>query len=300
MVGGALLAPPAWWLGQWAIRIGLVPGLRPFAFDKYFNRAALVLALVMLPWLVRSLRLGSWQALGIDPNMRRWSDFTLGLGVALAGFALTIWALTAADLLALRPHVNVKAWLSALLAAGVVGCLEELLFRGIFFGVLRRNLPTNFALAAMSMLFASLHFLRPNPALPKTVVVTYLSGLQLLPHLLWEYAQPGRLWASWATLSIMAWILGDTVLKTRSLYAAIGLHAGWVFAVKALSLSAQPQSRQDFWLGSDWRSGAAPLLLMLTSAIVMRLALRYRGVKKFDAPTAQAPASRAAQQAQAS
>lgn len=285
MLGGALLAPPLWWLGQWAIDIDLVPQLRPFAFDKYFNRAALLLAVGLLPVLVRSLHIGNWQALGIEHNPYRGRDIALGLTVAVGGFALSVAALTACGALELDLHGGTqRAWLLALVAAAVVSCMEEILFRGVFFGVMRRTLRPYTALAALSVLFASLHFLRPNPSMPKLSDVTYLSGLQLLPYLLWEYVEPARLWGSWTTLTVMAWVLGDTVLKTRSLYLAGGLHAGWVFSVKALSLIALPQSRQEFWLGSDWRSGAAPLTLMLSTSVVMRLVLRHRAPSSAHRP----------------
>lgn len=281
MVGGALLAPPLWWLGQWGIAQGIVPALRPFAFDKYLNRAALVLALGLLPWLVRSLRIGSLRALGIEPNPNRSRDLALGLGVAIAGFGAAVLGLVLGGALSLRPNTSVRAWSLSVLAAVVVAVVEELLFRGVFFGVLRRSLKPVQAWASLSLLFAALHFLRPNPSLPKIHAVTWDSGLLLLPHLLWEYAEPDRLWASFGTLTVMAGILGYTVLKTRSLYMAIGLHAGWVFCVKALSLTAVPESRTPFWLGNDWRSGAAPLALMLMTAAWVRLLLtdarRLRG-----------------------
>ncbi|RYF07743.1 MAG: hypothetical protein EOO40_08215, partial [Deltaproteobacteria bacterium] len=78
VVGGACLAPPLWWLGQWGIAVDWVPQLQPFTFDKYLNRALLVSALAGLPVLLRKLRLRSWADLGIAPNPHWRRDLLLG------------------------------------------------------------------------------------------------------------------------------------------------------------------------------------------------------------------------------
>jgi len=59
VVGGACLAPPLFWLGQWAVQSDIIPQLRPFGFEKYFNRAVLVLSC----WLVFGLLLTGVAAL---------------------------------------------------------------------------------------------------------------------------------------------------------------------------------------------------------------------------------------------
>jgi membrane protease YdiL (CAAX protease family) len=274
--GAAALAPPLWWLGQWAISVDLLPQLRPFPFDKYYNRAVLLIAVGALPWLLRRLQLRSWAALGLAPNPRWRQDLACGFAASTLGFAAIAAGLFSGGALAPRSGGTPVAWLQAAGVAAVVAGLEEVLFRGVLLGALRRTLPQNWALAFVSMLFAAVHFLRPNPQMPRPAEVTAWSGFALVPHLFWEYGQPARLWGALTTLTAMAAVLGYTVLRTRALHWAIGLHAGWVFAVKMLAIVGRRTPCADLWLGDDLRSGMAPLALMLGTALGVWALLRRR------------------------
>lgn len=262
VVGGALLAPPLWWLGQWAIRVDWIPQLAPFGFDKYFNRAALLITIVGLPLLLRSYRIESLSQLGLQTNPNRYRHFGLGLVVGFLGLGILVASLIATGQLAFVHWPHAMRFFYTLQVAIIVGTLEEFLFRGVLFGVLRRSLSIFSATFLLSILFGALHFLRPNPNLPKITEVSWRSGLELVPHLFWEFSQPQRLYASLLTLTCMSWVLCRATVKTRSVALGIGLHAGWVWGLKLLPFLVK-HTCANVWLGQDMRSGLAPLILML-------------------------------------
>src|SRR3954467_11639267 len=65
---GALLAPPLYWGAMWLAGHGIFPALAEFKFQKFFNRAALVAAVLLLWPAIRWLRVRGWHDLGIQPD----------------------------------------------------------------------------------------------------------------------------------------------------------------------------------------------------------------------------------------
>ena len=121
------------------------------------------------------------------------------------------------------------------LTAGVVSLLEEALFRGAIFGLLRQSLTNVWALFFTSALFSFVHFLAPDEAAANPPNVHFLSGFALIPQLFHQFHQPLLVLAGFTTLFLVGWILGYTVWQTRSLWMAIGLHAGWIFGTMGFS-----------------------------------------------------------------
>ena len=78
---GALLAPPLFWAAQWLAAHQIFAFLAGYDFEKFFHRALLIAALLLLWPLLRSLKIRSWSELGLQPNEHRSRDL-------LAGFLL--------------------------------------------------------------------------------------------------------------------------------------------------------------------------------------------------------------------
>ena len=87
----------------------------------------------------------------------------------------------------------------ALLSAVVVALIEESFFRGALLGALRRRFSWLSALVVMSLVFASVHFLKPPPDV-HFPVVTWTSGFVLVPQLFWQYGDPRLLAGGLLTL----------------------------------------------------------------------------------------------------
>jgi CAAX protease family protein len=158
------------------------------------------------------------------------------------------------------------------LAAVVVAFIEELIFRGALFGILRKTLLWPVALVVSSAVYAAVHFLQKADP-PGSI--HWFSGLALLPHMLGNLTDAGALAPAFFTLLLAGAMLAFAYQKSGTLYLSIGLHAGWIFWLKSYRFITQetPGHAEAFW-GSDklidgWLAVAVlgcTLLLMLAKA----------------------------------
>jgi membrane protease YdiL (CAAX protease family) len=160
-------------------------------------------------------------------------------------------------------------FLQAGLTAAFVGILEELVFRGALFGALRGVQGWKLALVTSSLVYALVHFL--DRAELRGGVVEWNSGLALLPPMLRGFAAFDRMIPAFLNLAVVGGILAYAYQRTGNLYFSIGLHAGWIFAVKSYGFLAVPNPA-----ASPWFWGSAKLIdgwmalggLMLAYAMV--------------------------------
>lgn len=272
---GALLAPWLYWGGTWLGRV--VPSLeflQRVTFQRYFNRAMLVAAIALLWPLVKSLRVRSWSDLGLEPN-RSWQR-DLWVGFSLAGgllFALGT-VLLCTGLYAWRDPQKLSALPNAILSAAAVSVLEEALFRGALLGVVFRSARAWPAQIFIAGLFAIVHFLKPPENTAQVLAalgpIHWLSGFQLLPKLFWQFSEPWLLLGGFITLFAVGLTLGLVTRATHSLWCAIGLHAGWVFGLKAFSAYTTPTRANLLpWVGQNLLIGLAPLITIAITAAIL-------------------------------
>src|SRR5581483_11157962 len=127
--------------------------------------------------------------------------------------------------------------------------LEEILFRGALFGALRKVFHWTLALVLSSMFYAIVHYLE-SARDPETV--SWLRGLQLLPGMLANFGNLHQVIPGFFNLTLAGLILGLAYQRTGNLYFSIGLHAGWIFWVKAYGIVARSAPGASDWL---WGSG---------------------------------------------
>jgi len=279
IVLGALLAPPLYWAGQWLAAHG-VPALGQFKFQKYFNRAALISALVLLWPLVRSLRIGGWRDLGLEPDPRWRGHLTVGFLIAAAAVAAMAFAYVQLGIYRIRDEIAWGKIPVIALSAVTVAFLEEALFRGAILGLLRRTLRPYAALVGVTALFAVVHFLKPDERFDPGPV-GWLTGFALVPHTFHQFAEPMKLLAGFTTLFALGWLCGDATLRTRALWMSIGLHAGVVFVKMSFSVLAKfavkPRLRESYlpWVDRNFETGLVPVAVLLLAWIAVRLWLAY-------------------------
>jgi membrane protease YdiL (CAAX protease family) len=249
-LGGALLAPWLYWLAQWAGgHWPMLSGLAAKPFHRFLDRSMLGLALLCLWPLLRCGGARSWADLGFARQPRPLSQI-------LRGFALGWASLAAVALLAvgcgarafILTHSATEIFrhlINATLTAAVVAVLEELIFRGALFGLLRQAMPWPAAIVVSSAVYSAVHFIKTGEtALP----VKWYSGLALLWALL---AHPPPLIPAFFTLFVAGSILALSYQRTRALYFSIGLHAGWIFWLKAYGFLSRPSAGLSSFWGSD-------------------------------------------------
>ncbi len=283
IVLGALLAPPMYWAAQSLIAHGWLRSLAEFRFQKYFDRAAMVAALLLVWPLARWLQIRGWPDLGLQPD-RRWRQHLLaGFLIATVVVAAMAWSFVHFGVYRFRPAGQWGKLPMFALSAATVAVLEECLFRGAILGLLRRTLPAYGALFATTVLFAVVHFLKPDDAFdPGTI--HWLSGFALIPHAFHQFAEPQTLLAGLTTLFALGWLLGEAALRTRALWMSIGLHAGVVFV--KLSFSALSKRRETYlpWIGRELQIGLVPVGALLLACLIVILWLAHESRRQSASP----------------
>ena len=280
IVLGALLAPPLYWAAQGLAGHGVFPALAGFKFQKFFNRAALISALLLLWPTIRALRIGGWSDLGIDPDPRWRQHLLAGLVIAGAAVALMAAGYLYLGIYRIRAEIAWEKIPVIALSAVTVAFLEEALFRGAILGLLRRSLRPTAALFAVAALFAIVHFLKPDDSY-EPPPVGWLSGFDLIPHTFHQFAEPMTLLAGFSTLFALGWLCGDAALRTRALWMSIGLHSGVVLVKMSFNVVAKFSVKTNLrsaylpWVGDRFENGLVPVAALLLAWGAVRLWLAY-------------------------
>ena len=157
--------------------------------------------------------------------------------------------------------------MAILAGAGVASLLEEVLFRGLLFGVWRRNGGLWGAVIGSSLLFSLVHFVRPEPVVGVAHPHWY-SGILLLPHMLRPVHATFHYLPLMVTLFLMGVGLCLIVERSKSLWPAIGLHAGWIAALRGFDMwLVRNPDRFPFWFGGT--EGMAKSYATLVFALVV-------------------------------
>lgn len=272
VLGGCLISP---WIFAAIREINtLLPG-EPFArlrFERVATRVVQILALLSIwPCLKYS---GTLERVGplLKWSRERGSSFarafafgaTTMIVVYIAGSFAGYYHWNEAN----APTIAVAIVGGSLISATLVGILEEYLFRGFVFGILRQNMPFLPAAFLSSAFFSAIHFMRPRP--PEALsVVRWTSGFELLPHLFRTF-RPAYDWDFALTLFFMGVALCALLEKDKNFYRIAGLHAGWVWVLQAgKELVVQQPRRHNFWFG--W--GENPVQGALVTFVAAALAV---------------------------
>ena len=255
---GALMAPPLYWAAQSLAGSGLFGRLATFEFQKFFNRAMLIAAVALLWPAIRFVRIRQWRELGLQRDPRAARHVAIGAAIAILGVAAMAMAYVAFDIYRWKQELPWEKIPGLLLSAIVVGLLEEALFRGAIFGLFRRALPPFTAMFFVTLIFASVHFLKPDNNV-QIGPVTWSSGLALVPHLFHQFTEGMTLLAEFTTIFVLGWVLGYATLRTRSLWMAIGLHAGVVFTKMTFSKFTKRHTELLPWVGDELQIGLVPV-----------------------------------------
>lgn len=266
LLAGALLSPPLFWAGEMlGGRHDALRWLRDTDFQRYFDRAVFAAALALLWPAARALDVGRWRDLGLvsDPRgaRRLLAGFALGAG-ALWLFGGLLWQLGVYRCKGLPSAGTLAAFLGTALA---VSALEEAFFRGALLGLVRRTASERTALAFVTGLFGVLHFLKPPDDPAPDHPVRWFSGFRALARAGWQFGDPQLLAGGLITLLLVGLILGLVRLRTRSLWLPIGLHAGWIFALKSFSRSSRHVAEPNLIFGKDMITGLGPVCLLLVT-----------------------------------
>jgi membrane protease YdiL (CAAX protease family) len=282
IVLGALLAPPLYWGTQWLAAHGMLRGLAEFRFQKFFDRAALIAALLLLWPTVHWLNVRGWRDLGLEPDARWGRHLLVGFGIAALGVGAMAIAYVYFGVYRFRSDSTWSKLPLIALSAATVAVLEEALFRGGILGLARRSLSPYVALFWVTVLFAIVHFLKPDEGF-NPQPITWLSGFILIPHAFHQFAEPMTLLSGFTTLFVLGWLLGDARLRTRSLWMSIGLHAGVVFVKMSFAVLSKRRDAHLPWIGKELQIGLVPVGILLLGWMAVVLYTSYENRRRATA-----------------
>jgi membrane protease YdiL (CAAX protease family) len=264
--GGALLAPWLYQLAQWgAQHWTALDGLAKNPFSRFVLRAILGLAMIGLWPLLRGCGMLHRREMGLANGGRSLGRLAVGFAIGFASLAsaagLAILGGGRTANLSHTPPEMGHILAGATATAIVVAILEELIFRGALFGILRKAMAWPAALVISSAVYAAVHFLQKAPT---TQPIDWFSGIRLLPELF--RVPPGEpgLAPAFFTLLLAGAILALAYQRTGSLFMSIGLHAGWIFwltAYRSLTREA-PGASQSIWGGDKLIDGWLPFVIL--------------------------------------
>ena len=219
VLGGSLLA----WL--------LAP-LLDYPYVKVLSRAILLCAALGLLPLWRYAGLTS-RGIGLLPVP--WSILPSAWSIAIlmvlppmlvffvTGFRVwhTIVDVFSLGFLAEVAVIFVSSW--------IVGIFEETLFRGVFFTILWQRVNAMFAVFVTSICYAAVHFLEPSEDI-SGFAENFTGGLWYVLSAFGDLFNSQHL-DSFAALFLLGCLL--CIVRTRwGLWAAIAMHAAWVFGIR--------------------------------------------------------------------
>jgi membrane protease YdiL (CAAX protease family) len=272
-------------------------------FPAYFRRSLFLSALVCLIPLFFSLdlrrhpgkrRSQPW-SVGLSPNRiptkmgqplrrMRW-----GILHALGGFCLAVglsllmtWCLFRLNWFEWDGEPDQarlwKSFGSAIKPAIGIAVLEEFFFRGALMGIFLRAFRPTVAIVGLSLIFAGAHFLVP----PADAVISDPraagAGFGMLTLIGQKFLQPETLIHSFISLFLAGVILGVARYGTASLWLPIGIHAGWIFAMKLFGSLAERRAdfpdQFDLYMGREMTEGLLPIAVLMLTGIFVAVYLR--------------------------
>jgi membrane protease YdiL (CAAX protease family) len=222
---GALFAPWLFWI---------VRPVTTYPFHRVFDRSIMIVGFIGLWPLLGVLGFRSASDLGYTRSRIWWRHALLGLALGIGSLALVTVASVAWGGRSLHFDKSTgeiaNTALHFLVTGIVVALIEETFFRGVLQGAWQRTMNPVLAVVWASVVYATVHFLKPAGAEIPADQVAWDSGFKLLPLIASQSFRGGGVLVPFVTLFFVGCVLGLAYAKTGALYLSVGLHAGWVLA----------------------------------------------------------------------
>ncbi|MBI5677062.1 MAG: CPBP family intramembrane metalloprotease [Planctomycetes bacterium] len=253
-----------------------------YDFGKVMRRIILGVAILIIFLFRKPLMINSLSTIGIKHTTGWWEHLQMGFFLSTGIFILytSFLFITGTKIL----QVDAKSLgdlffqlFKILLIAGLVGCIEEIFFRGFILQSFLRDMHTISAVCASSLFYSLLHFFKLHFFKVKLLVSP---GFQ--PFIGFEviYQSFANLLINFNTIMptiigifLVGVVLSYACLRTNSLYFAIGLHTGWIVLIKTNILLFDHVGTNLGWLFGDSKVVTGVLVwgLLIVTLFLVRL-----------------------------
>jgi len=242
------------WLATiWNHVIDARPDWEPYrySFSRIFDRCFMATSIILFFPCRRFLKIGSASEIGLAPRTHAARDIAAGFLFAVASMALLLAVMSVEGIYTpffrLGFGESVSRILNGLLSGFSVAFLEETFFRGIFFKAIYEQGKRARAFLVANLVYAAVHFVQPENNF-QLHGYDPLGGLRYLvlsfkPFLNLTEVGPGLV-----GLFLIGIVLSYAVVRTRTLFLAMGLHAGWVFSIKTVRVFGDYTRRDLGWM----------------------------------------------------
>lgn len=253
-----------------------------YDFGRVMRRIMMAMAILLIFLMRKQLMIGSFVALGIKPVQGWWEQLQMGFFLSTGMFILYIIFLWICGTQIFQPDAKsptemIFQLLKILLIAGLVGCIEEILFRGFIFQSLLADLQTVSAICISSLFYSLLHFFK--------VKLLVTPGFQPFIGFIVIYQSFKDIAVNFPAilpliigLFLVGVVLSYAYFRTKSLYLAIGIHAGWIFLIKANKLFFDHVGMNLKWLFGDSKmiTGALGWSFLIFTLILIRFVTKAK------------------------
>lgn len=221
-------------------------------FERVVGRSVLIMAIILFMALYRNLGFNSWREIGYDSNKKQFfSDVAKGVG-----FGILIMSPVIVGLLITENRIFDMGWqvsilnvldlvITALIAGLIIAFIEETLFRGAMLSAIRKNSSALFAIVVTSLFYALVHFIQPDIELD-TNTLNWASGFMLLKEAMPGLTDINHIFDSFIALFLAGILLSMVRLRTNRIALCIGIHAGWVIAIKVFKRVTDTNTQSDY------------------------------------------------------
>ncbi|MGE5303425.1 MAG: CPBP family intramembrane glutamic endopeptidase [Alphaproteobacteria bacterium] len=282
-----LLSP--WLATSWDHFVSARPDWEPYRypFSRIFDRCFLITSILLFFPCRRFLKIGSASQIGLAPRVHAAPDVALGFCCAVVSMALLLALMSFQGIYTpffrLGFGESMGRIANGLLSGFTVALLEETFFRGIFFkAIFEQGKPVRAFLVA-NLLYAAVHFVKPESNF-------HLSGydpgggLRYLLASFKPFLNLSEVFPGLVGLFLIGLVLSYAVVRTNTLFLAMGLHAGWVFSIKTVRVFGDYTRRDLGWMfgSTDPKivSGVVSWIGILSVAIAVHALTRRRAQRR--------------------
>ena len=252
-------------------------------FSEIFGGVFIATASVLILSVRSLLRLQFLREAGLGPLGQGYPDLLRGFAVSVASIAVLGLLMSIAGIFTpgfFHTFNDSLRWsVKALMTALMVGFFEEVFFRGMLFKGLLEDTRRATAFAAANLFYAAVHFPKP----PEKFAVSGLdplAGIRFLQQTLQPFLNPAEILPGLIGLFVISLVLSYAFFRTRALYLSIGLHAGWVFALRTMRVYGEFERRDLGWAfgSTDPKivSGVVTWIGILAVGVVIHFMTRKR------------------------